>query len=208
MKVLTLVQSQLAENKSYSSYLTSIRGAIRGLYREQLSLFEFVDNMVSVVERNLIMAWNDGAKDCGLRSNEFSQSELLIRDRYITDQFRYILPLGQAVQLDRNKVRIGEALKRANMWANRWFDIRALGSQTVCADVKMLWEWDPYKEHCCDCRAMNGRVYRNSTWAKYGIRPGSSNLACFGGHCGCKMSKTDLPITPGRPPALKGPGGC
>lgn len=208
MEASTFVQSRLTENKSYSSYLTAVRGAIRGLYREQLTLFEFVDNMVSVVERNLIMAWNDGARDCGLKPDEFDRGEILVRDNYITNQFRYILGLGRSVQQDRNRVRIGESLARAEMWANRWFDIRALASQTVCADIKMLWQWDPAKEHCCDCRAMNGRVYRNSTWRRYGIRPGSANLACFGGHCGCKLKPTDLPITPGRPPMLKGPGGC
>jgi hypothetical protein len=207
LKALDFVQSQLTVDKSYNTYLTSIRGAIRALYREQLSLFEFVDNMVSIIERNLIIAWNNGAADCGIRPNEFSQAELLVRDRYISDQFRYILGLGQSVQADRNVVRIGESLRRAEMWANRWRDIRALGSQTVCADIKMLWQWAPEKEHCVDCQAMNGRVYRNSTWNRYGIRPGSANLACFGGHCGCELVPTDLPITPGRPPALKGPGG-
>ena len=62
--------------------------------------------------------------------------------------------------------------------------------------------------NCCDCLRMHGRVYRNSIWAKYGIEPQSPNLACFGGHCRCKKTPTDLPVTKGRPPALRGPGGC
>lgn len=209
MKPLDFVQIQLTENKSLDSYLFGIRASIRGLYKGEFSLFQFVDNMVGTVERNLIIAWNDGARDCGIRPNEMSQDELLTRDRYINNQFRYILPLGQKVIQDRDIGRkITQSLSRANPWANRWRDMRALGSQTVCADLKMLWRWDPRKEHCCDCENMNGRVYRNSTWARYGIRPGSSSLACFGGYCGCTLNPTNLPATPGRPPGLRGPGGC
>lgn len=207
MQTLNLIQSELTENKSYDTYLTAIRGNIRGLYYNDLSLFQFIDAMMSTVERNLIQAWNAGATECGILPPEMTPQELTVRDNYINNQFRYILGLGQAIELDRNVVRIGEALSRADMWANRWYEMQALGNETVCADIKTLWQWNPGKEHCVDCQNMNGRVYRNSTWAKYGIRPGSANLACFGGHCGCRRIPTDLPITPGRPPALVGPGG-
>lgn len=203
--MLNFVQFQLIENKSYDTYLASIRANIRGLYRDQLSLFQFVDGMVVSIERHLNQAWNSGAADCGFKPNEFSQADIAVRDNYINNQLRYIIGLGSDIQLDRNTIRIGEMWSRAEMWANRWYEMQALANQTMCADQKKQWVWNPAKEHCVDCRAMNGRVYRNSTWARYGIRPGSANLNCFGGHCGCEFRNTNLPITPGKPPALVGP---
>lgn len=202
MKTLNLIKSKLIQNKSYDSYLLSLNSHVRGLYRNNLSLYQFVDEMMSTVESNLIQAWNSGASDCGFKPSEFSVEELAVRDNYIKNQFRYILGLGQSIRQDHNVVRIGEMLSRAEMWANRWYEMQALASQTMCGDLKMMWVWDPYKEHCGDCRKLNGRVYRNSTWLKYGIRPGSAELACFGGHCGCRFKRTSKAITPGRPPVL------
>lgn len=59
--------------------------------------------------------------------------------------------------------------------------------------------------NCADCSRVEGRVYRNSVWAKYGWQPGSSDLACQGFRCRCTLDPTDEPVTSGRPPSMRGP---
>lgn len=56
--------------------------------------------------------------------------------------------------------------------------------------------------NCGDCRRLDGRVYRASTWAKYDIYPRNWDLECRGVRCGCAFEETDEPCTPGFPPHL------
>ena len=203
--MLNFVQSQLIENKSYDTYLASIRANIRGLYRDQLSLFQFVDGMVVSIERHLNQAWNSGAADCGFKPNEFSQADIAVRDNYINNQLRYIIGLGSDIQLDRNNIRIGNALQRALAWANRWYELYNLAKVTLCADAKFIWRIGE-AEHCVTCLKLNGRVMRASKWQEVDIWPRDTRqgkLDCHGFNCQCRLERTSLPVTRGPFPQLR-----
>lgn len=202
----TLTYLKTYQHKSVSSYQAAIQSQVRAFYRNDIRLFVFLDTMVRIIDTNLTDAFNQGAAECGVRTNELTVDENIARQQFVDNQLQYLFSFGEAIRRGQNLAKIGEMLNRGEMWANRWREAYALGNQMACGNQKKLWQFDPSKEHCPDCMAMNGRVYRNATWLRYDIQPGSSALCCFGGHCGCDLINTTLPITPGRPPALKGPG--
>ena len=50
----------------------------------------------------------------------------------------------------------------------------------------------------------DGRVYRASVWAAYGIATQSPKLSCHGYNCKCELVATQNPCTPGKPPRMTG----
>jgi hypothetical protein len=56
--------------------------------------------------------------------------------------------------------------------------------------------------NCTDCRRLNGRVYRSSTWRKADLYPRKHTLECKGYRCACEFVLTSKPCTPGFPPRL------
>lgn len=181
----------------------------RGVWLEQLSTLEGADALFSAIGRGYEQAFTEGQKACGVKANERTEEESAELTQLIGDNYQYV---GRYIEwiASHNKSTGSpfEMIKaRAQEWIARYTYIETIAREMACANQKEVWIIDG-GEHCCDCLRMNGRVYRNSTWRKYGIEPQSPNLACFGGHCKCKRVTTDLPITKGRPPALRGPGGC
>lgn len=166
--------------------------------------------MTGVITRYYKEAWLAGAKECGIKEADLTPKELRALKEITNAQFIYLFGYADAIEAGSkaNGGLLRDVYARAELWVNRYGEVKTAGNEMACADMKTEWVWTERKKHCCDCRTMNGRVYRNSVWKKYGIRPQSAALACFGGHCGCFKRKTDKPVTPGRPPALKGPGGC
>lgn len=194
---------------SIQRYKTSLSEAVTGLWREQWTMDEFLDAMEAAVQRNLKIGFLEGASECGLIESELSKVEIKARDDYINEQLTFALDFGKDITALRDEYPLAYFRRRADTWANRYREIEALGNQLVCGNLKKVWEIDPTKDnHCCDCLNMEGRIYRNEIWLKHSIRPGSINLACFGGFCGCKLTTTDQPLTKGTPPRLRGPGGC
>lgn len=195
---------------SQDSFLASIRAAARGVWNGNLDALSGADAMFSAIGRGYEQAWQEGASSCGIKPDERTEEESKELTRIIGDHYQFV---GRFVEWitahsKANGGNLEMVLGRAFEWSNRYVYIETVAREMACKNQKEVWRTDPVKEHCCDCLRMEGRVYRNSTWAKYGIEPRSPALACFGGHCGCHREPTDLPITKGRPPALRGPGGC
>jgi hypothetical protein len=92
-----------------------------------------------------------------------------------------------------------QLLARAEVWANRWSEVRAQAQLLACGDRKLRWDLGPREEHCVSCSFLNGRVYRASTWEANGVYPQARGdvLACHGYRCGCAFTVTTEQITPG-----------
>jgi len=187
-----------------ADFLLNIRAAIRGLWRGELVLFEFVDTMGLSIRRAYTNAWNAGAATCGILPEELTTNERIRLQDEINSEISHILPFGNDIVKNSkaNNGKLGPLLKRADMWAGRFHAIQSIATVVVCPDGKSMWIYDPTKEHCTDCAKLHGRVYRNSVWDRYGIHPRSRLLACEGYKCGCKRIPTTEPVTPGRPPGI------
>jgi len=202
-----------------SDYGLGIRSGVRGLWRGVMTWQEAQNSIGSTIRRGLRIAWREGAAECGIQWSELSQEELItLSNRIMTELIRLPAFLN-AIEVGRKQDTDGNPnpeaqplagfLKRAELWANRYKDVANEAKQLACRDKKLKWVLNltrVTKAHCVDCLNMNGRIYRGSTWEKYGIRPQSPALNCGGFRCGCGFLPTDEPCTPGRPPSLIGPG--
>lgn len=193
---------------SLSTYRTSIRSTFRNAWNGASPL-DVADQMYSAIRRGFESAWQEGAKSCGILATERTKEEQDRLNLLIGDNFQHVARLVDWLYQHRQSegFKFSDILYRADEWVNRYEYVATIGREMACSDQKEIWLYGP-TEHCCDCLRLHGRVYRNSTWRKYGIEPRSPALACFGSHCKCRREKTDQPVTKGRPPALRGPGGC
>jgi len=183
-------------------YRAGVRSAVYGLWRGEFDFFQFVDAMVSAIDRNFTTAWYDGMASCGMTPAEITQEE---RDRLqleINTEIQYLMKYASAItegsKANRGKLR--DFTGRIPMWVNRFEGIRELAKIYACGDKKFEWVIGRTKEHCKDCLMLSGRVYRGSVWKASGWEPRSRDLECGGYKCLCRFVETSAPATPGVPP--------
>ena len=184
---------------SEAGFRRGLRSAVRGLYSKAISEAQFIDAMQSTIARNLTVAWNEGAKDCGIAPDELSEAEIAARDEFIERQYSFISGFGDAIAEDGEN-RLRDLYNRVEYWIERYPEMRANGHAMACADEKAEFELGRTKEHCRTCIGLNGRVYRNSVWvANNAVPPHNWNFECRGG-CQCRLKSTNKPVTRGRFP--------
>ncbi len=190
---------------SESALRSGIRSAVRGLWSGVLSKSDFTSAMKSVINRQLQIAWLEGARECGIAADELSEDEVKARDTFIAEQDGFISEFGDAIKNSNKKsgTKLQSLFGHAELWVNRYADARNQAKTLACGDSKLLWTVGP-TEHCRDCLNYNGRVYKASMWARHEIRPQSSRLACHGFRCRCSLQKTDKRLTKGVPPRMTG----
>lgn len=162
--------------------------------------------MASTIQNGLTAAWLQGAA-LGARIDwdELTDEEKTELRQAIRDEYNYIPKLAADIW---NSDRIAGGLlrpflNRADLWQNRFRDIRNRAKLMAAGDPKLKWVLGPTEKSCEDCSKYDGRVYRASTWDKYDIQPQSRRLACHGHKCECDLVVTDEPLTRGFPPRPK-----
>ena len=198
------LQKQLDHTKSIQDFRSAIQSAVRRLWGGG-EYFSFVDAMNFVLQRHLTIAWNEGAAICGIQPDELSDSEIAARERFINEQFSYLLNFADSIE-DGSKLNGGllsTHFTRAEMWINRYNDAINQSKLLVCKDQKLKWIYGD-TQHCSDCNKLNGRVYRASVWDKYGVYPQSRSLSCKGYRCQCRLEPTTERANSGQPPRLRG----
>lgn len=195
------VVTKQSVSRGYNNYKLSVRAAVVQLWRGQSNLDEFVSSMIYLINRNMHIAWYEGALACGINRSELTIEEISEMRQMIDSQYQYISPFGQTIVENsrENKKKLGPLYRRAELWINRYGEVRNRAMQMACADQKLKWVWNPLKEHCSDCYHLNGKIHRASVWRKYDIRPKMSTLECGGWQCGCEFVPTDEPASRGRP---------
>jgi len=193
--------------KTRADMLAGIRSAIRGYWAGDLSKFQFVDNMNSVLTRRLTQAWQEGAKECGIRPDELTGQEITALQGMISGQLSYVLGLANDIESGSKAEggRLGPFLDRAQVWASQYQVARDRGRGMACADQKLEWVIDPANDNCGSCLKLAGKVKRASYWDQQGIYPqvnGASYLECKGYRCGCRLQPTDKPLSKGPLPGL------
>lgn len=188
------------------AYRTGWRNYVRGLWNGAIDKEQFTADARSLINRRLMQAWLEGAAKCGITQDDMTEDEFLIIGQIVKDEVDYLPDFTKAIV--ENSKKNGGALEplliRADMWVNRYNDVVNRAQVTSCGDKKFMWQLGPTEEHCEDCAKYNGRVYRGSTWNKYGILPKSRDLACHGFNCRCELVPTNKPVTKGKPPAMSG----
>jgi hypothetical protein len=200
--------SPFLQVKSETDYGRRVRGLAHGLWSGDIGSAEFVPAMVDVISRNYEIAWQEGARQCGIGPADRSLAEAdRLRREVIADEGRimgyndYIVAHSKALGFKYSAV-----VSRAELWANRYNSMVTLAQVTSCADKKMVWYYGATEQHCNDCLSYEGKVYRASVWAKWGAIPRSHSLECGGWRCDCRLGITEAPLTPGHPHRPTGGG--
>ena len=194
--------------KTESSYLRSIRASITGLWRSQISSSDFQSSMLAAITRAYNQAAIEGAKQCGISVDEMTDEELKKVQELIENEKQYIDGLmGDIVENNQaNGGKLNELIYRANLWSNKYNEVKQLIRMMACGNKKYKWQTGLGKRSCTDCLNLNGRVYRGKTWSAAGLAPGCRLLACgAGGKCGCSLDETDERITRDKLPGIQGP---
>ena len=207
MKIDQQKQDELQEqSRGASNYRNAVRAATRGFWSGALDYDQFAQALESAIRLGIPQAWHEGSKECGVLPSELSPEERLEMQGVIWDEYNYINGFALAIEAGSkaNGGKLGPLMSRAEMWIGRYGQTKEKAKSMACADRKAVWIYGDTIEHCQDCSRVVGRVYRISTWDRYGWIPGSNDLACGGWRCKCQRVPTDEPCTPGRPPKLSG----
>ncbi len=192
----------LTERKDIGQFRSRINGMIAALWRDEIDQNEFVIGMSGVLRKFLTESWLAGSKRCGIGAGEISQQEQAALDSFVNTNISFTPGFAGSI-IEGNRAS-GAQLKshqaRAAMWVNAYPDARNQAQTIACGDQKLRWIWNPFKEHCSDCTALNGQVRRASFWAASGIHPQSRALECRGFNCGCRFAVSELPMSRGRLP--------
>jgi hypothetical protein len=195
----------IALRESDATYRTNIRAAVRALWNGVWGQAEFLDQMLLAFRYELPRAWAEGAKQCGVMPADYTDEEKAELDRIISYEFNYAINFAAYIAThDRaHKFKFTPLFNRVDKWVLRRLEVVNKARLMACADKPMIWRVGPTKNHCVDCAWYNGKVYRGSVWAKYGISPQNRCLACHG-YGSCTLEPTTLPITRGRPKRMSG----
>lgn len=202
---LVKAQTTDTDDKSLATFKTSIRAAARGLWAGKTDLLDFVDMMYSAIRRGYEQAWRDGAATCGIKPAERTPEEQAALDEMITANQGYVVRYGDWI-VEHNQAsgaKLQPVLDRAELWVNRYNEVKAKAQTMACGDKKLQWILGKTERHCKTCRKLHGRVHRASVWKRIDIYPRDTRpgkLDCHGFYCDCSLQETDLPATPGRFP--------
>ena len=200
------IRPQRLAEAGIDSYRTDLRALVRGLWGGDMDMNQFVSSMTDAVERGIMTAWREGAAQVGVAEDEFTQEELDARLTFMWSQWSYIPEFATAIETgsQANGGKLAPLNSRIDLWANKYNEAMAQAQMMAKADQKLEWIVGPTEQSCRDCQKYSGRVYRASTWMKYGISTQNPRLACHGYRCLCRMTPTDAPANRGRPPGMTG----
>lgn len=205
--------------KTYDHYAKVIDRATREFYAGSITDSEFLDVMIGAIEEQLTRAWYAGMRQNGLSAPADMTPEWEGQLKDIIDgEYNRVLDFASAIQSASEKDAANgtpdqslPALRsRGALWANRYNDVvnqsvTATAQAAVEApaegeapdEARLRWNFDPDKEHCLTCEALNGIVATVSDWQDSGFTPQAppnDMLECGGWRCGCSLEFTTEPV--------------
>jgi len=191
-----------------STYRRNLRAAVRGLWSGAISASQFNSVMKADIDRNLTKAWDEGAKECGVKPDEYTDAEHLALAEGILKEQGFVEGFAADVQANSkaNKGKLTPLFGRLEMWVNRYNDFKNQAKAMVCKDAKLEWIYGDTR-HCSTCLALHGKVKRASQWQASGIlpqQPPNDMLECGGWRCQCHLEPTDKPVSKGPLPRFRG----
>lgn len=188
--------------KSKGSYRSSLRAAARGYWSEELSLFGFVDAMVSAIEREFPRAWAEGAGRCGIKLDELTDAEKTRLAQEVANDMRHITDFAEFIYDNRRGVgKLETVFNRVAFWVEGYDRVANTAEVMACGDQKMIWTLHP-AEHCSSCKRLDGKVKRASYWSEHNVFPKSWDKLKCKQNCKCTLEKTTLPLSKGPLPVL------
>lgn len=167
------------------SYSTLVRSAAS----RQLSSGTIRARLRSILRDAGVEAFNDGVRSVrgNVNSDDIVQARRAAVADWLVAQTQYINRFSQELTTEFNEKAV---INRASLWVSRALrPIRYAGEAAAKADQMVMWVYDPDKENCDTCEALNGQIHKLGDFMKAGFVPGSSTLECGGFECGCDFKK-------------------
>lgn len=183
-------------------YAKELRAAVRGLWAGAFDRFDFYHLMTDAIRRGLTAAWKEGAAQAGVAADELTPAEQTALQQRQASEWDRVHDLSAWVSAHNreSKTKLRDVLRRVDLWALRYDDVRNQALTMAKTDPKLIWKLGPTREHCPTCSRLHGKVKRGSYWAAHGIRPQNppnERLKCKGWQCKCSLTVTKLPLSKG-----------
>lgn len=195
--------------KSQASYRSRIRAAVRALWTSEWDIFQFFDEMNSVIDSGFDNAWGEGMKVAGLSFADITPEEQMELANFKISERQFIFGFGEAVEAGskENGGKLGPLFSRVELWVQRWQAVKSRALSMAQSDG--LFEWVlSAQESCTSCLKLQGQTRRLSVWQRLDIRPQHPRkLECeisSGGItvCKCSLVPSQGPSSRGRLPSL------
>lgn len=200
------IEPQDESMKTFDDYRRSLRAITRGYWNGEFAAFDFVDGMVSAINRHFEQAWEQVEKQYGIATDERPEKSQQALNGAINREISFVIGFADAIA--QNSKANGGALQplfdRADLWAKGYDRTIELGQSVIGPDIKLKWKLGKTEMHCSDCSQYADKVYFKSQWEDAGVRPQSDVLECTGINCDCSFEPTTERKTRGEVPALIG----
>lgn len=195
----------MIQKAAAATHRMAIRNAVRGLWTGAMDRTQFFHVMGLAIDRGLAAAWAEGAKDCGITPNDYSdQEQQALRDAQAREDM-YVPEFADAIEegSKANGGKLTPLFQRSEAWILRYKDVVNRARTMACGDKKYRWDLG-LAEHCSTCLKLNGQIRRGSFWRVRVLpqNPPNEKLECKGFRCQCTLVLTDEPVNRGRLPNL------
>ena len=189
------------EIKSYDYFLRTLIHSVHMVYDGYMA-GDFIDVMASLIQGQLTRAYQEGVQEAGLDIDEMTSEMHEELEKFILSEFDYVDRFYRDIvdaRIDEQPVE--PLLARAQLWANRYNDVKNAAMRTVVLikGGKLVWRLGATEEHCVTCNALNGIVAFAKEWEASGYKPQSPPnplLECKGWNCGCSLTETSARRSP------------
>lgn len=192
------------EKAGAATYRMGIRNAVRGLWTGAIDMGQFLDMMGLTIGQGLGAAFAEGASACGIKPDEYSDTEQQALREFISNEEFRVYEFGQIVEegSKANGGKLSPLFQRAEMWILRYQDVVNQARTLACSDGKFRWELGGSKVHCSTCARLHGQVRRGSFWRDHVLpqNPPNRLLECEGWNCKCQLVPTNAALSRGRLP--------
>jgi len=188
--------------KTVAYFRRALNQAVLDFYRDDITAFEFIDKVSSLIDGQFRRAWNQGARDVGFDPKDMTDDDILTIMERIDRELEYVLDFAGGIENARlTGGSVAPFQSRVDMWANRYNEIRAWARVYFGGMTRFIWVLGP-TEHCASCKRLSGTVATGTQWSfarAEGIYPQSRRLECGGYRCQCSLIETKRKVTGGIP---------
>lgn len=186
-----MVKASLIEEMEMNEegYKKGIDRLVYGLWSMKLSIEDFATGMITVIDKGLRAAWEQGLAMLNLRKEDMTDAERDALNQAIIDEYSHVDGFALWI-MEHNKAsgtKLSSLQYRTEMWHNRYRDMVNRAMQMASINPPLTWMLGNTSEHCSDCLYANGRTYRAEVWERWGWRPQSPKLECKGFNCRCGL---------------------
>lgn len=166
-------------------------------FNEKIKRGAFISRMMTMLTRYSRLAYADGYEDAGseIDLNDLDDDETEAANKwlngFIDDQEQYVRNIADVLYAD-DQITADEikGQKPTLWWTGSVLPAYNHSLVEASKNARLKWKRNPAKESCRSCIALDGIVLTAKRWKSEGVEPGSRELECWGGLCGCGFETT------------------